>query len=119
MPDHSRLLEGALWLWKVFVRPDQIVRNNVQLNRRVRATNRVHAQVILVCRSHRPGLEFLVRLEIVPCLTTIDVLHSPSRVISLEVWRVLVIDRAIRSAIGRAIGGLDVASPPDAHGNFS
>lgn len=84
----------------------------------VEVTNGVHAQIILVRRSHWPGLELLVRLEIVPCLTPIDVLHAPSRMVGLEVLGMLIVNGAVSRAIGRAIGGLHVASPPDAHCDF-
>lgn len=79
------------------------------------ATYGVHAQVILVRRGHWPCLELVVRFEIVPCLATINILHPPSHMISLEINNIFMLDCSIRRAIRRAIGLLCLASPPDAH----
>jgi hypothetical protein len=53
------------------------------------ATNSVLPEIVLVRRSHWPGLELLIRFEVVPSLATIDILHTPSRMVRLELQVVI------------------------------
>jgi hypothetical protein len=119
MRGHSQLLQEELWLSEEVLRPDQVVSIQNSRNHHVCVTNSVLPQVVLVRRSHWPGLELLIGFEVVPCLTAINILHSPSHVIRLELQVVILFEVAICCAIcravSRAIGLLVVSSPPDSH----
>ena len=118
MPVHSQLLEEELWPLEVFVRPGQAIRIEATCRQYLWLTNSVLSQVVLVRSSHWPNLDLLVRLEIVPCLAAVHILHSPSRVVRLELGVVVLqgFDRAICRAASRAIGLFVVSSPSDHHG---
>lgn len=90
MPIRSQLLREELWPLEVFVRPGQAVRTQASYRQYFLLTNSVLSQVVLVRSSHRPSLKLLVRLEVVPCLAAVDILHSPSRVIRLELCVVVL-----------------------------
>jgi len=90
MLGHSQLLEEELWLLEVIARPGQYVRIQASCRQYFLLTNSILSHVVLVRGSHRPGLDLLIRLEVVPCLAAVDVLHSPSRVIRLELCIVVL-----------------------------
>ena len=117
MPIHSQLLQEELWPLEVFARSGQAVRKRSSHRRYFLLTNSILSKVVLVRSSHWPGLGLLVRLKVVPCLTAINILHSPSRVIRLELGVVGLqgFDCAICGAVSRAIGLFVVCSPSDNH----